>query len=220
LPKPEALVKEGRFLEAARLFQEKALRQKDVHKRRRFLNFAARCYESAGEYALAVKCFLDSGDVDAAVGSAVKAKNPHVLSNALVDAGRKADVVRFLLRGALRLVEEREFGFARAFCKEALEFGHSDLALILINVVDGVVEGKAEKVSAGVEAVLRASDEDDELAREVVFVANKFLANMPKIAGGVKEVPTRCPECGAPLPTKIKGKIIVCGYCGFAVRLD
>jgi hypothetical protein len=220
LPSPKKLVKEGKFLEAAKLYHTRALKTKDEHKRRRFLNFAARCYESAGDFSLAVKCFLESGDVDSALGSAIKSRNPKFLSNALLDAGRKDDAVRFLLKCTLRLVEERDFEAARSFCKEALEFGHSGLASALVNIIDGIIEGKSEKVASSVKTT-QTSSEDADLAREINFIANKFLANMPKVSGVVKEVPNRCPECGAPFPAqKGRGKIIQCEYCGFTVRLD
>lgn len=220
LPSPEKLAKEGKFLEAAKLYEERALQTKDVHKKRRFLNFAARCYESAGEFSLAVKCFLESADVDAALGSAVKVKNAKIVSDAVVEAGRKENAVGFLLRCALRFVEEREFDVTRSFCMEALQFGHSSLAEALLSVIDGVMEGKAEKVASGVK-MAQSSGEDVELAREIGFVGNKFLANMPKVQSEVREVPTRCPECGAPLPAHMRhGKVIECEYCGFTVRLD
>jgi len=220
LPKPEELVEMGRFLEAAKLYHKWALEAESTHEKRRFLNFAARCYESAGESSLAVKCFLESGDVDTALTSAVKAKNPKVLSNALIEVGRKEEAVRFLLRCALRFVEQREFGEARSFCKEAWEFGRSVLASALINVIDGVMEGKSEKVASSVK-MTRVSSEDVELAREIHFIANKFLANMPKVTSRIKEIPGRCPECGAPFPLqKRRGKIIECEYCGFALRVN
>jgi len=220
MPKPEELVEERRFLEAAKLYQEKALKAKDVHERRRFLNFAARCYESAGEFSLAIKCFLESDDVDRALASAVKAKNPRVLSNALIETTYKDNAVKFLLKCAVRLVDVQEFGASRSFCKEALEFGRSDLATALIYAIDGVIEGKSEKVALGLK-LTRTSHEDVGLAREIGFIANKFLAGMPKVSSGVKEVPRRCPECGAPFPLqKRRGKIIECEYCGFMVRVN
>jgi len=220
LPKPEELIEEGRFLEAAKLYHEQALQTKNVHERRRFLNFAARCYESAGEFSLAVKCFLESGDLDRALDSAIKAKNAKILSNALAETGRKEEATKLLLKCALQLVEEREFGLARSFAKETLAFGHSSLALALINMIDGIIEGKSEKVASSVK-VTQVSSEDADMAREINFVANKFLANMPKVSGGVKKVPTRCPECGAPFPQqKRHGRIIECEYCGFTVRVD
>ncbi len=220
LPSPEKLAKEGKFLEAAKLYEERALQTKDVHKKRRFLNFAARCYESAGEFSLAVKCFLESGDSDSALDSAVKVKNAKIVSDAVVAADRKEDAVRFFLRCTLRFVEEREFDVARSFCKEGLQFGHSSLANALLSEIDGVMEGKAEKVASGIK-MAQSSGEDIELTREIGFVGNKFLANMPKAQSEIREVPTRCPECGAPLPAHMRrGKVIECEYCGFTVRLD
>jgi hypothetical protein len=221
LPNPEKLTKEGRFLEAAKIYQERALREKDEHKRRRFLNFAGRYYEVAGEFSLAVKCFLESGDVDRAVGAAARAKSPKVLSNALAEAGYKEEeTVRLLLKCGLQLVEGREFAEAHLFAKEAYGFGHGILAEALMGLIDGYMLGSAEKVAASAKAV-RVLGESDSLAREIGFVANKFLAAMPKDAsGGVKEFPSHCPECGAPLPVKRHGRIIECEYCGYPVRLD
>jgi len=220
LPSPEKLAKEGKFLEAAKLYEEQALQTKDVYKKRRFLNFAARCYESAGEFSLAVKCFLESGDSDAALSSAVKVKNAKIVSDAVVAAGRKEGATEFFLRCVLRFVEEREFDVARSFCKETLQLGHSSLAEALLSEIDGVMEGKAEKVASGIK-IAQSSGEDIELTKEIGFVGNKFLANMPKIQSEVREVPTRCPECGAPLPVHMRhGKVIECEYCGFTVRLD
>lgn len=221
LPNSEKLAKEGRFLEAAKIYQERASREKDEHKRRRFLNFAGRYYETAGEYSLSVKCFLESRDVDRAVGAAVKAKSPKVLSNAFAEAGYKEEeTVRLLLKCGLQLVEARMFVEAHLFAKEAYGFGHSVLAEALMGLIDGYMLGSAEKVSASVKAV-RVLGESDSLAREIGFVASKFLAAIPKgVSGGVKEFPSHCPECGAPLPVKRKGKIIECEYCGYPVRLD
>lgn len=220
LPSPEKLAKEGKFLEAAKLYEEQALQTKDVHKKRRFLNFAGRCYESAAEFSLSVKSFLESGDVDRALGSAVKSGNPKVLSKALAETGHKAEeTVELLLRSALQLTERREFAVARAFAKEASDLKRSQLTEAMTNMIDGILEGKAERVASCVNST-RFQRENDPLAREINFVANKFLVSMPKGESGTKEPPTRCPECGAPLPQKAKGKFIECAYCGFPVRLD
>jgi hypothetical protein len=220
LKNPEKLAEEKRFLEAAKAYCEKALRERDVHKRRRFLNFAGRFYESAGEFSLSAKCFLESGDVDRALESSVKSGNPKVLSNALTETGHKEDdTIELLLKCALQLAEQREFVKARVFAKEALDIKRSQLTEAMINMIDGVLEGKSEKVVSSVKAT-RFQGKDDPLAREINFLANKFLANMPKGESEAKEPPTRCPECGAPLPPKGKGKIIECEYCGFPVRLD
>lgn len=147
MPNPEKLAKEGRFLEAAKAYQERAMEQKDEHKRRRFLNFAGRYYESVGEFSFAVKCFLESGDADRALGSAVKARNPKVLSNALVEAGYKEeDVVRLLLKCGLLLVDARMFAEAHLFAKEAYGFGHGVLAEALMTLIDGYMLGSAEKI--------------------------------------------------------------------------
>ncbi|MEM2102289.1 MAG: hypothetical protein QXM22_02100, partial [Candidatus Bathyarchaeia archaeon] len=176
--------------------------------------------ESAGESSLAIKCFLEAGDLEAALTSAVKAKNPLVLSTALVETGRKNEVVNLLLKCATRLGEARECGAARIFCKEALKVEHSDLATALIHMIDGFMEGKSEKVILSIQ-MARASHEDAELAREISFIANKFLANMPKVPNQAKEIPRRCPECGAPFPLqKRRSKIIECEYCGFMMRID
>jgi hypothetical protein len=219
LTNPETLAKEGRFLEAAKAYCEKALREKDVHKRRRFLNFAGRFYESAGEFSLSAKCFLESGDVDRALESSVKSGNPKVLSNALIETGHKEEeTVELLIKCALQLAEQKEFVKARAFAKEALDIKRSQLTEAVINMIDGVLEGKSEKVASSVKAT-QFLGENDSLAREINFLANKFLASMPKMGSETKP-PTRCPECGAPLPPKMKGKFIECEYCGFPVRLD
>jgi hypothetical protein len=219
-PRLEELAKEGRFLEAAKVYQEHASQEMDEHKRRRFLNFAGRYYEVAGEFSLAVKCFLESGDVDRTVGAAVKGKSPKVLSNALAEAGYKEEeTVRSLLKCGLQLVEAREFAEAHLFAKEAYGFGHGVLPEALMGLIDGYMLGSSEKIAASVKA-LRVPAESDALAREIGFVANKFLATMPKASGEVKEFPSHCPECGAPLPVKRHGKIIECEYCGYPVRLD
>jgi transposase len=118
----------------------------------------------------------------------------------------------------LQLVDAREFAGARAFAKEAYDMGRSSLAEALINLVDGYLEGKPDKIASSVKAT-RIPGESDVLAREINFVAGKFLASVPKLSGEVK-VPTRCPECGAPLPLKAKGRVIECEYCGYPVRLD
>lgn len=221
LPNPEKLAKEGRFLEAAKVCQEHASHEKDEHKRRRFSNFAGRYFEVAGEFSLAVKCFLESGDVDRAVGAAVKGKSPKALSNALAEAGYKEEeTARLLLTCGLQLVEAREFAEAHLFAKEAYGFGHGVLAEALMGLIDGHMLDSSEKIAASVRA-LRVPAESDALAREIGFVANKFLATMPKGAGGgAKELPSHCPECGAPLPVRRHGKIIECEYCGYPVRLD
>jgi DNA-directed RNA polymerase subunit RPC12/RpoP len=220
LTNPEELAEQGRFLEAAKAYREKALREKDVHKRRRFLNFAGRYYESAEEFSLSAKSFLESGDVDRALESSVKSGNPKVLSNALTETEHKQEeTVELLLKCALQLVEQKEFVKARTFAKEALEINRSRLTEAMISMIDGVLEGKSAKVASSVKAT-QFLGEDDSLAREINFVANKFLANMPKIESEAKEPPIQCPECGAPLPLKRKGKFIECEYCGFPVRLD
>jgi hypothetical protein len=220
LPNPEKLAKKGHFLEAAKIYQGRAVQEGDEHKKRRFLNFAARYYESAGEFSLSVKCFLESKDVDRALASAVIAKNAKILSNALVEAGYKQEeIVRLLLRCGLKLVEAREFAEAHAFAREAYGFGHSVVAEAMLGLIDGYVQGSSEKVAASAKA-LRIPSESDLLAREIGFVANKFLASMPKVAGQAKEMPTHCPECGAPLPAKRRGRVIECQYCGYPVRLD
>lgn len=220
LSNPKKLAEKGRFLEAAKAYHEKALREGDVHKRRRFLNFAGRCYESAEEFSLSAKSFLESGDVDRALESAVKSKNPKVLSNALAETGHKEEeTVKLLLKCALQLVERRELIKARAFAKEALDLKYSLLTEATINMIDGVLEDKPEKVALSAKAT-RFQGEDDPLAREINFLANKFLANIPKSESEAKESPTQCPECGAPLPQKKKGKFVECEYCGFPVRLD
>lgn len=220
LTKPEKLMEEGRVLEAAEAYRQKALRQKNVHKRRRFLNFAGRYYESAGEFSLSAKCFLDSGDMNRAVQAAVKSGNPKILSNALAETGHKEDeTVGLLLKCALQLAERRDFAQARAFAKEALDLKRSPLTEAMINMIDGVLEGKPDKVASSAKAT-RFLGEDEPLAREINFVANKFLAGMPKVESAVKGPPTECPECGAPLPQKRKGKFVECDYCGFPVRLD
>jgi len=220
LTNPEKLAKDGHFPEAAKAYHEKALHEKDVHKRRRFLNFAGRCYESAGEFLLSAESFLESGDVDRAVESAVKSRNPKVLSKALAETGyEEEETVKLLLKSALQLAERREFVVARAFAKEASDLKRSQLTEAMLNMIDGVLEGKTERVASCVSST-RFQIESDPLAREINFLANKFLASMPKGEGEAKEPPTRCPECGAPLSQKIKGKFIECEYCGFPVRLD
>ena len=219
MTKPEKLAEEGRFLEAAKAYHEKALRERDVHKWRRFLNFAGRFYESAGEFSLSAKCFLESGDVNRALESAVKSGNPKVLSNALTETRHKEEeTINLLLKSALQLAEQKEFVKARAFAKEALDIKRLQLTEAMISMIDGVLEGKSEKVASSVKAT-RFLGENDSLAREINFVANKFLASIPK-TGNETKPPTRCPECGAPLPPKMKGKFIECEYCGFTVRLD
>jgi hypothetical protein len=127
--------------------------------------------------------------------------------------------VRLLLGCGLRLVEAREFAEAHTFAREAYGFGHSVMAEALLGLIDGYMQNSSEKVAASVKA-LRIPSESDSLAREIGFVANKFLVNMPKVAGEAKELPTHCPECGAPLPAKRKGRVIECEYCGYPVRLD
>lgn len=220
LSNPEKLVEKGRFLEAAKAYHEKALREGDVHKRRRFLNFAGRCYESAKEFSLSAKSFLESGDVDRALESAVKSKNPKILSNALAETGHKEEeTVELLLKCTLQLVEQRELVEARTFAKEALDLKRSQLTEATISMIDGVLEDKPEKLAFSAKAT-RFHGEDDPLAREINFLANKLLTSMPKRESEAKEPPTRCPECGAPLPPRRKGKIIECEYCGFPVRLD
>jgi hypothetical protein len=221
LTDPEELAEEGRFLEAAKLCCEKAQRERDVHKRRRFLNFAGRFYEAAGEFSLSVKCFFESGDVDRGLESSMRAKSAKVLSNALAETGRSSeDTAELLLRCSLRLLESHEWADARVFAKEAHDVGHSSLADAMISLIDGVIEGNALKVAACVKAT-RIQHEEDVLRREINFVAGKFLASMPKAVNEeAKEIPSECPECGAPLPHKRKGKVIECEYCGFPVRLD
>jgi tetratricopeptide (TPR) repeat protein len=220
LPNPEKLVKERRFFDAAKIYHERAVQERDDHKKRRFLNFAARYYESAGEFSLAMKCFLESKDLDRALASAVKAKNGKILSNALIEAGYKQEeIVRLLLKCGLRLVEAREFAEAHTFAGEAYGLGHSAIAEALLTFIDGCVQSSPERVIASIKA-LQIPSESDSLAREISFVANKFLTSMPKVSGSAKEIPTHCPECGAPLSAKRKGKVIECEYCGYPVRLD
>jgi len=220
LRNPEKLVKKGRFLEAAQIYYERATQERDEHKKRRFLNFAARYYESAAEFSLAVKCFLESKDMDRALAAAVTAKNPKILSNPLVEAGYKQEeIVKLLLTCGLRSVEAREFIGAHAFARDAYGFGQPVMAEAMLNLIDGYMQSSSEKVAASVKAV-QVPSENDPLAREIGFVANKLLVSMPKVAGQAKEIPTHCPECGAPLPAKRKGRIIECEYCGYPVRLD
>ena len=219
LPNPEKLAKRGRFLEAAKIYRERAVQERDEHKKRRFLNFAARYYESAGEFSFAVRCFLESKDVDRALASAVMAKNAKVLSNALVESGYKQEeIVRLLLRCGLKFVEAKEFAEAQTFAKEAYGFGHLVIAEALLGLVEGCMQSSSEKVAASVKTTQILS-ESDSLAREIGFLANKFLVSMPKVAGQAKEMPTHCPECGAPLPAKRKSRVIECEYCGYPVRL-
>lgn len=220
MPNAEKLAKKGHFSEAAKIYYDRATHETDEHKKRRFLNFAARYYESAGEFSLAVKCFLGSKDVDRALISAVTAKNPKILSNALAETGYEQDeIVRLLLKCGLRLVESRKFAEANAFAKEAYGFKHSIMAEALLNLIDGYMQSSSEKIAAS-SKVLQIPSESDPLAREIGFVADKFLASMPKITIEAKEIPTHCPECGAPLPARRKGKVIECEYCGYPVRLD
>lgn len=217
---PKKPTEERLFLEAAKSYQEQALKQKNIHKKRRFLNFAARHYEAAGEFSLASKCFLASDDTERALGSAVKAKNPKIFSNAFLEAGQEKDeAARLLLKEAVVLVSSGAFADTRLFAKEAYDLNHSILAEALITLVDGYMEGKSEKIALSVKNT-RVPAESNSLAREINFIANKFLTNMPKASGDVKTVPTHCPECGAPLPLKGKGKIFECEYCGFPVRFD
>jgi hypothetical protein len=219
LTNPEPPAEKRPFLKAAKAYNEKALREKDVHKRRRFLNFAGRFYESAGEFELSAKCFLESGDVDRALRSALKSGDPKTLSNALTETGHKQDeTAKLLLKCTLQLAEQKEFTKARVFAKEALGIARSELTVAMMNMIDGVIEGKPEKVTSSVKAT-QFLGENDSLAREINFVANKILASMPKTATETKP-PTICPECGAPLPQKRKGNVIECEYCGFPVRLD
>ena len=158
--------------------------------------------------------------MDRALVASVKSGNPKVLSNALAETGHKEEkTIELLLKCVLQLAEQREFAKARAFAKEALDLKRSQLTEAAISMIDGVLEGKAEKVSFTVKAT-RFLGENDSLTREVSFVASKLLANMPKIESGARTPPTECPECGAPLPKKRKGKIVECDYCGFPVRLD
>jgi hypothetical protein len=220
LTNPKKLAEEERFLETAKAYYEKALRERDVHKRRRFLNFAGRFYESAGEFSLSAKCFLESGDLDRTLESAVKSGNPKVLSSTLAETGHsKEETLELLLRCSLQLLEARENNGARAFAGEAHNVGPSPLTDAMISLVDGVIENNSEKVASCAKAT-RFQSERDILAREINFVANKFLVSMPKVAREAKEVPDQCPECGAPLPPKRKGKIVECEYCGFPVRLE
>lgn len=213
-------MKEGHVLEAAEVWREKASGEKDVHKRRRFLNFAGRCYEAVGEFSLSAKSFLESGDVDRAVQASVKSGNPKVLSNALAESGHKEDeTLALLMKTALQLSERKDFVNARAFAKEAVDMKRDPLTEAMVNMIDGVIEGKPEKL-ASVAKTTRFLGENDPLAREIGFMANKFSANMPKVEGGTKVPPMECPECGAPLPLKRKGKVVECAYCGFPVRLD
>lgn len=184
------------------------------------MNFAGRCYESAEEFSLSAKSFLESGDVERALESALKSGNPKVLSNALAETRhREEETAELLLKCALQLVERKEFVEARAFAKEALDLKRSQLTEAAINMIDGVLEDKPEKVAFSAKAT-RFQGDDAPLAREINFVANKLLVNIPKNERETKEPPTRCTECGAPLPQKRKGKIIECEYCGFPVRLD
>jgi hypothetical protein len=220
LPNPKNPAEKASFLEAAKTYRAHALKQKDTHKKRRFLNFAARYYEAAGEYSLATKCFLASDDVERALGSAVKAKNPKIFSNAFLEAGHEKDeTARLLLTEAVELVDSEELIDARTFAKEVYELNRSVLAEALMMLVDGYMEGKDEKITLSVKST-RVLAESDPLAREINFVANKFLAKMPKPPSDVKAIPTRCPECGAPLPLKKKGKILECEYCGFLAKLN
>ena len=219
MPNPEKLAKKGHFFEAADIYRERAVQEKDEPKKRRFLNFAARYYESAGEFSLAIKCFLASKDLDRALSSAVIAKNAKILSNALIESGYKQEeVVRLLVRCGLKLVSEKEFAEAQTFAKEAYGFGHSVIAEALLDLVEGYMQSNSEKVAVSAKTV-QILTESDSLAREIGFLANKFLISIPKIAGETKEMPTHCPECGAPLPTKRKGRVIECEYCGYPVRL-
>lgn len=227
MPKPEKLVKEGRLHEAAEAYREKALQQKDIHKRRRFLNFAGRYYESADEFSLAAKTFLESGDLDRTVQASIKSGNPKILSGVLIESGHSdEETVRLLLKCVVRLTEQREFDEAKVFAKEASDWKRSQLTDATINLttaivgmIDGILDANPSKLTTTISATRRPSL-DDPLAREISFVASKFLANMPKIEHTRTDPPTECPECGAPLPHKRKGKVVECDYCGFPVRLE
>ena len=219
LSNPETPAEEGRFRETAKTYCEKAQREKDVHKRRRFLNFAGRFYESASDFSLSTKCFLQSGDVGRALESSMKSGNPKILSNALSETDHEQEeLIELLLKCALHLAEQKEFVEARAFAKEALGIKRSPPTEAMLSMIDGVLEGKSEKVASSIKAT-QFLGESDSLAREINFIANKFLASMPKTEGEPKPL-TRCPECGAPLPRARKGKIIECAYCGFLVKLE
>jgi len=214
------MAKEGHVREAAEAYCEKASQENDPHKRRRFLNFAGRYYEAAGDFSQSAKCFLESGDVERALGSAVKSGDPKTLSTALTETEHKEEeTVKLLLKCSLGLIEKKDFIKARAFAKEASGVKRSPLTEATVNIVDGLMENKADKVASIVKAI-GPMGVNDPLAREIGFVANMLLSKMPKSDGAAKEPPTLCPECGAPLPQKWKGKMIVCEYCGYPVRLD
>lgn len=225
MPNPEKLAKQGKFYEAAKSFYEKANTTKSIFKKRRYLDSAARCYESAGEYFLATKCFLEAGNLEAALKAGMKSKKPEDLSKALIHHRNTEEALSFLITCALDLMKQQNFVDAKKFCEEALRIEQSPLPEALMNIINGVIENSSEKIVNGLKISRAISEKNHDLATKITFIAKSILAEFSPAQLDVsrkekKPVISRCPNCGALLPKKkTYSDTVQCPYCGCVVRM-
>jgi len=230
MPYPEKLAKQGKYQEAAQLFQQRANNAKNSFERRRYFDSAARCYESAGNYASGIVCFLEAENLQAAINTCVKSKNPKYLSQALTKRVKKREVVRALVVCSLIFLRERNFIDAQKFCEEALGLGgESQLPEALMNILVGAIEYDQEKIVDGLKICQTIASEDFDLISEITFIGKNLLSEMPPVTVSAirqvkqedrKPVELLCSNCKAPFPQqKVYSKVIKCQYCGHITKL-
>jgi len=226
LPDPEKLAKQGKYKEAAELFQQRANGTKNLFERRRYLDSAARCYETAGDYASAIRCFLEVENFETAINACMKCKNPKYLTQALTQQTKK-EVVRALVICSLNFLREQNFIDAQIFCEEAISLNDgSQLPEALINILIGCKEYDRERIIDGLKITQDIVNEDVDLVSEIAFIGKNLLSEIPQTQSSQvlneqkKQNELFCSRCGAPFPKhKLYSKVIKCEYCGYTTKL-
>jgi len=225
LPDPEKLVKQGKYQEAAELFQQKANDSKNSFERRRFLDSAARCYEIIGEYASSIQCYLEVENFDAVINVCMKCKNPKYLTQSISHQMKKK-IVRALIICSINFFRERNFVDAQIFCEEALSLdGGSQLLEAFINILFGSKEYDQERIIEGLRIIRDIANDDVDLVSEIAFISKNFLSEIPQTQNSQilkeekKQKDLFCSHCGAPFPkNKIYSNIVQCEYCGYTSK--
>jgi tetratricopeptide (TPR) repeat protein len=228
LPNPEKLAGQGRYQEAAELFRQKAINTKNLFEKRRYFDSAARCYESACEYTSAIYYFLEAENLEAAIKTCMKSKNPKNLSQALTQQMKAKEIIQALVTCSLNFIREKNFIDAQKFCEEALSLNdESQLPEALMNILIGGREYDREKIVDGLKIAQTITNEDFYLMSEITFIGKNFLSEIPPdhAPSQVKKeerktVELFCSHCGAPFPQqKLYSKVIKCEYCGHVTKL-